>query len=125
MKRFSAKREAILNLLRSTDVHPSAEWIYAQLKPSFPDLSLATVYRNIAAFLEDGTIIRVGTVHGQERYDGNTAPHVHFVCKSCGSVLDVDFPVDESLNKKVEEKTGWQITGHEVMFHGTCQNCLS
>ena len=41
--RYSPKRDAILQCLRSTTCHPSAEWVYAQLKPRIPNLSLATV----------------------------------------------------------------------------------
>ena len=52
--RHSPKREAILECLRSTTCHPSAEWVYAQLKPRIPDLSLATVYRNLARFRGGG-----------------------------------------------------------------------
>ena len=59
-KRYSAKREAILQVLRGTDTHPTAEWVFQQLKPQFPDLSLGTVYRNLAAFRQDGTLISVG-----------------------------------------------------------------
>ena len=46
-KRFR-KREAILACLRDTTAHPSAEWVYEQLKPQIPDLSLGTVYRNLS-----------------------------------------------------------------------------
>ena len=45
---YSRKREAILNTVRGTTLHPSAEWVYHELKPSYPDLSLGTVYRNLA-----------------------------------------------------------------------------
>lgn len=48
--RYSKKREAILAAIRGTSCHPSAEWIYQQLKPRHPDLSLGTVYRNLAFF---------------------------------------------------------------------------
>ena len=58
------KREAILNCLRSTTCHPSAEWVHAQLKAEYPDISLGTVYRNLALFKEQGLIISVGTVNG-------------------------------------------------------------
>ena len=73
--RHSPKREAILECLRSTTCHPSAEWVYAQLKPRIPDLSLATVYRNLARFRAEGTVQVIGCVDGEERYDGNTALH--------------------------------------------------
>ena len=48
-RKRSKKRDAILSCLCNTDTHPSAEWIYHQLKPQIPDLSLATVYRNLAS----------------------------------------------------------------------------
>ncbi len=74
-KKFSRKREAILTCLHGTTCHPTAEWVYQQLKPQFPDLSLGTVYRNLAAFKAEGVIDSVGVVNGLERYDGNTIPH--------------------------------------------------
>ena len=83
--RYSPKRDAILQCLRSTTCHPSAEWVYSQLKPRIPDLSLATVYRNLARFRAEGAVQVIGCVDGEDRYDGNTAPHGHFVCRTCGA----------------------------------------
>ena len=87
--RYSKKRADMLTLIQSTNCHPSAEWVYQQLKPTHPDLSLGTVYRNLALFQEQKLIKSVGVVNGQERFDGTVAPHSHFVCTSCGSVLDL------------------------------------
>ena len=64
MRRHSKKRDAILSCIRRSHLHPSAEWIYTQLKPEHPDLSLGTVYRNLALFRESGEIVCVATVHG-------------------------------------------------------------
>ena len=83
--RYSKKREAILTAIRSSDAHPSAEWIYHTLKSTHPDLSLGTVYRNLLFFQQNGTIQSVGVVNGQERFDAVTAPHSHFVCTSATS----------------------------------------
>ena len=58
--RYSPKRDAILQCLRSTTCHPSAEWVYSQLKPRIPDLSLATVYRNLARFRAEGAVQVIG-----------------------------------------------------------------
>lgn len=125
MKKYSKKREAILEKIRSTTEHPSAEWVYAELKPSIPDLSLATVYRNIAAFVKDGTIISVGVVNGQERYDGTTHDHAHFVCTHCGCVQDI--PVPESdysyIDSMVTKTNQVQIFRHELTFRGLCSAC--
>ena len=83
------KRDAILTCLRSTETHPSAEWIYENVRQEIPDISLATVYRNLALFKEQGMISSLGTVKGIERFDANTAPHVHYICTSCGDVVDL------------------------------------
>ncbi len=60
VRKHSRKRDAILECLRCTTSHPTAEWVYNQLKPTIPDLSLATVYRNLAIFKAEGTIDSVG-----------------------------------------------------------------
>ena len=49
------KRDAILTCLRQTKEHPSADWLYARLKPEIADLSLGTVYRNLSLFKEKGS----------------------------------------------------------------------
>ena len=120
-RKYSRKREAILECIRSTNTHPTADWVYAQLKPRLPDLSLGTVYRNLAAFKQDGTIVSVGVVNGQERYDGCVEPHVHFICQSCGAVVDVDlaYPA-RALERQVAEAIGGTVTGHSLCFHGIC-----
>lgn len=123
--RYSKKREAILEVIRSTDAHPSADWVYQTLKSDYPDLSLGTVYRNLARFKEEGVIASVGTVNGQERFDGTVKPHAHFICKTCGSVLDFHgLDQNESMDRSVEEKFGLKIDHHELVFYGTCPNCI-
>lgn len=108
----------------STTCHPTAEWVYLELKPEIPDLSLGTVYRNIGIFREEGTIASIGTVAGQERFDGNIAPHGHFVCRTCQSVIDFDDPVE-----RIEAATHLADMGHqadrvELTVYGTCHSCL-
>ena len=120
----SKKRDAILAKLRSTKTHPTAEWIYLELKQDIPELSLATVYRNLNQFREEGEILSVGTVAGQERFDGDTSSHVHFVCKSCQSVSDVDVPAECVAIAKEVKRLGYQVESTSVVIHGQCKACL-
>ena len=55
--------------------------IYTALKPENPDLSLATVYRNLRDFCADGMAVSLGVINGHERFDADTSPHSHFVCR--------------------------------------------
>ncbi|XOQ49572.1 MAG: transcriptional repressor [Eubacteriales bacterium] len=122
---YSRKREAILKAIRSTTTHPTAEWVYQKVKPEYPDLSLGTVYRNIAQFKKDGTIISVGIVNGQERYDGNVHPHTHFVCSCCGAVIDIPGSfISSNINAEISEKFHLRVDSSEVLFRGICSNCL-
>lgn len=122
---YSRKREAILSALRGTTVHPTAEWVYQKLKPDYPDLSLGTVYRNLSQFKQDGIIISVGVVNGQERYDGNIQPHTHFVCSGCGAVLDIPGEyIGRGSAAEISEKFNLQVDSGEVLFHGICTDCL-
>ena len=99
--RYSKKREAILAAIQGTSCHPSAEWIYQQLKPSHPDLSLGTVYRNLIFFQERGDIRSVGVIQGQERFDAVVTPHSHFVCEYCGAVIDLPHLTLDSVRKLI------------------------
>ena len=118
------KRDAILNCVCSTTEHPSAEWVYEHVKEEIPDISLATVYRNLSLFKEQGKIISLGTVNGVERFDGNTNPHVHFICTGCDRVLDLlGMKVPEELNNAASKESGGQVTGCQLSFTGLCENC--
>ena len=126
MKRenLSRKRQAILQALCSTTVHPTAEWVYQTVKPQYPDLSLGTVYRNISKFKEEGIINSVGVVNGQERFDGNTEQHSHFICNNCGAVLDIsEQNLSQDVDRAIADRYGLQVVSHELVFRGVCKKC--
>lgn len=124
VRKHSRKRDAILACLRSTEEHPSAEWIYRHVKPEIPDLSLGTVYRNLAFFAESGEIRSLGAVAGQERFDGDIHPHSHFICKCCGTIID--WPEEETVPgaESAAEAIGVRITEVSLRFAGICGDCL-
>lgn len=118
------KRDAILNCVRSTDTHPSADWVFEHVKAQMPDISLATVYRNLALFKDQGLIASLGTVQGVERFDGNTDPHVHFVCTGCGCIVDLpQIRVPDELNMAVARSSGGQVNHCQLTFTGLCAQC--
>ena len=121
---FSRKRQAIYELLMSTDAHPSAEWIYNSLKPKYPDLSLGTVYRNLKMLESNGTVKSVAVVDGCERYDARMTPHSHFICKKCGKVIDVFFTeVMPDITEKVYIDGARSVESYNLIFYGNCERC--
>ncbi len=118
---FSCKRNAILDYIKGTTEHPSAKMVYEKLKPLYPDLSLGTVYRNISLFKNKGYVTAVANVNGEERIDGNVAPHGHFVCNCCGNVYDIfDNLTAESTYL---EANGFVIESHFTTYYGKCNQC--
>lgn len=124
-RRYSRKREAIRDVLMSTKSHPTAEWIYSQLKPEIPDLSLATVYRNLSEMKQNGEVQSVAFWCGKERFDGNVKKHSHFVCESCGRIDDFDFVRhDTEIDEYAQSQYDGRVEFHTLVFHGTCSECL-
>ena len=120
------KRNAILNCLRCSKAHPSAETLFTLLKPQIPDLSMGTVYRNLTLFKKQGLAASVATVNGVERFDGNTEPHVHFICNDCDAVIDLDeISVPQELKTLAEGCCGAQVRDCQLSFTGVCRNCLN
>ena len=118
------KRNAILAYLRSTKIHPSAEMVFEELKPEYPDLSLGTVYRNLNLFKQQGMAISVATVNGVERFDGNTDPHVHFICTGCDAVIDMpQMQVPRPLQQAAAEQIGGTVEMCQLTFSGLCSAC--
>lgn len=119
------KRDAILACLRQTKVHPSAEWVYNQLKPEIPDLSLGTVYRNLSLFKEQGLINSLGDIGGVERFDADIRSHIHFVCTHCSCVQDLEKTPDlPDLRAVAENDLGCRIEGCQLTFTGVCRECI-
>lgn len=124
MKRYSKKRQAIIDCLKNTKEHPSAEWVYNRLKPEFPDLSLGTVYRNIKEFEDEGELCTVAVVAGKERFDARTDSHTHAVCAKCGKIIDVDeVKLPPELAEQVKKLTGFSVKSSNLQFTGLCSDC--
>ena len=120
------KRDAILEYLRGTTSHPSAETIYSDLKPQIPDLAMGTVYRNLSLFKQQGLVSSVATVKGVERFDGNTAPHVHFICSDCDAVIDLmEMEVPTALTQAAETACGGSVSECQLCFCGKCRQCTT
>lgn len=121
--RLTKQRKVILDALCSVDTHPTADQIYEMVRQKLPKISLGTVYRNLEILSELGVIKKIETAGQQRRYDGNTAPHWHIYCLSCGKVADVSVefkPVDVQEVKV----PGFQVLKFRGEFVGICKDCL-
>lgn len=121
--RFSKQRECIMQILSATDSHPTANYIFDRVREQIPNISLGTVYRNLARLCEEGRIIRIESGDAAERYDARTTPHYHIQCVKCGAVADVFIKYEDRLDAAASEAYDGRIEGHSVMFRGICKKC--
>ena len=121
MKNFSRQREEIIRVLRSTDTHPTAAWVYSKVKEAIPNISLGTVYRNLAALSVSGEILSLSVGDGFEHFDGNAAPHAHLHCRSCGKIFDA--PVHGDPLADIARANGFEPEPSVYIEYGVCEKC--
>ena len=118
-ERLTSQRKVILEYLQSVHSHPTAEEVWLAVKERLPQISLATVYRNLEWLKEKGKIREIeGRV---ARFDADLSSHCHFVCRRCGRVFDVWR--EPRVFKRQMIGVG-RIEKQEVYLYGVCQSCL-
>ena len=123
IRRETKQREAILNVLRSVNSHPTADWVYNEGRKVIPNISKGTVYRNLKILREDGKISELNLNGTVSRYEGNQENHYHFRCEKCGRIFDLDEPVNNELDERIARRTGFKVSYHQLEFRGLCKDC--
>lgn len=121
-QRMTRQKRIIMEVLRSTRSHPTADWIYEQAKKQIPDLSLGTVYRNLNLLKGMGEIMELNYGSTYSRFDGNPKNHYHFQCQECGKVYDLDLPIELKFDS-ISDLKGHEIKSHRLEFYGICAEC--
>ena len=123
-QRNTIQRQIIYETLLKMNTHPTIDEIYAEIRKDHPSISKTTIYRNLHLLSYNGVIRKVFLPDGLERYESRSERHYHFRCKNCGIIYDVDIEHPIDIDGTVQEKSGFQIDGHDVVFNGICSNCL-
>lgn len=122
--RMTPQRLAIVQVLVSTETHPSAEEIYTEVHRRFPTTSLATVYKTLSLLKELNEVLELGFPNMGNRYDGlKPYPHPHVVCLQCKKILDPELVSMADLTEEIARTTGFTIVTHRLDFFGICPTC--
>lgn len=122
--RKSQQRERLFQVIKSTKTHPTALWLFDQLKPEFPTLSLGNLYRNLHILQQQGRIDRLNIPGSDtDHYDVIDTPHYHLVCSRCGAISDVPAEGLDEVMVKVGKSTRFKIQQAHVQFTGICESC--
>ena len=90
MKRKTIQRSLVLDAVNKLHNHATADEIYDAVIIEHPNISKATVYRNLNTLSEMGEIRKLEIPGGADRYDHCTHNHCHIKCDKCGRLFDVD-----------------------------------
>ena len=115
------QRQLIMEAVRATNSHPTADELFQMIRRKLPTISLATVYRNLNFLSEIGEIRKLAMPGMPDRFDWRMDPHDHMVCDTCGQVVDFVLPHD--LGQEIASACGAQVDGYTLVAHGTCAHC--
>lgn len=123
MLKHSRQRDSIKDFLMGRTDHPTAETVYSHIRETIPNISLATVYRNLTLLADLGEIRKLHTGDGPDHFDGNVTPHDHFVCRSCGQVLDLLQERSMPVRSMDGSPFGGKVESKQTFFYGLCPDC--
>ncbi len=123
--KYSKQREIILETLKQNMIHPTADQVYALLHEKNPNISLATVYRNLNQLADMNIIRKVTGLDNATRFDHNTHKHHHFVCSKCHKVYDIPYNIAPDLSAQIEAQTSVKIESCDITFRGVCPDCMT
>lgn len=121
--RMTSQRMAILHVLRHAETHLSPSEVYKQAKRDLPGLTEPTVYRTLEFLAENGLARPTHTGNGHLRYEITGNDHHHVVCRRCGSEIEVEHNLLETLYQRLESTTGYLRIDSHMTFFGVCPAC--
>ena len=121
--RMTKQRRIILEQLRCTHNHPTAEELYIEVRKQLPHISLGTVYRNLEVLVTSGEVRQLNLAGSVRRFDGNLDPHSHVRCLGCGRVGDVSIIPQHMIGADQFHAEGFEVTGYQLDFFGFCDDC--
>ncbi|MEG0076839.1 Fur family transcriptional regulator [Anaerorhabdus sp.] len=120
--RQTKQREEVLQVVQGVDKHMTAEEVYQEISQKNPEMGIATVYRNLNRLVEMNVISRI-VDKDISYYDGNSIPHYHMHCVSCGKFHDAPMEYMSNLNQEIEDRMGNRVLGHSITFECICEKC--
>jgi len=120
---MTRQRRVILAEINSPGQHPTADAVYQRVRKLLPNISLGTVYRNLEILSQTGMVRKLHIGSEQRRYEKTQDHHYHAHCVKCGMISDIPSDPFGDIDKTARENSGFDISGHELVFEGLCPKC--
>jgi Fur family ferric uptake transcriptional regulator len=121
----TAQRLAMLRAV-SARPHGTADAIAEDVRADIGAISRQAVYDTLGLLVEKGLIRRIQPPGSPARYEDRVGDsHHHIICRTCGKTVDVDCAVNSTASLTDDACAGFQIDEAEVIYWGTCPECLA
>ena len=121
--RMTHQRRVILEHVRSSSTHPTADEVYRAVRRRCRHVSLGTVDRNLEVLSKQGLIQKIEFGEGPRRFDGGPPGHYHVKCLRCGQVSDVHAALPDDFQEECAQASDYRILAHRLEFVGLCPAC--
>ena len=120
--RNTKQKDAIRAAFVETDRPLSPEEALSYAQRGVPDLSIATVYRNLKTMIEEGWLTTVQLPGEPPRYEiSGKAHHHHFRCDGCQKVYELEGCIPQI---KPKLPRGFRALNHDLLLYGLCAACI-
>lgn len=123
--RRTKQRQLVLEVVQTSDDHPTAAQVYQRVRRRYPGIAYATIYNALRWWVERGELREFTFGDAAARYDRNRARHDHAICTCCGRLIDVEVRLPRRILDDVRRRTGVQVATHHVQFVGVCPDCAA
>jgi|TARA_B100000809_G_scaffold64412_1_gene61097 Fur family ferric uptake transcriptional regulator len=122
--KLTEQRKIIAKVMSSSKDHPDVDELYKRVSNIDPKISIATVYRTIKLFAEEGIVTKHGFKGGEKaRYEElSESHHDHLIDIKTGEIIEFVDDEIEKLQKKIAEKFGYDLVDHKLELYGRKKN---
>jgi Fe2+ or Zn2+ uptake regulation protein len=121
---LTKQREVVLEVIRASHSHLTANQVFAEAKVQLPSISFATVYNSLRFLKEAGHIAEIEFGSGASRFDRITSRHDHALCTKCGALVDIEMKLPANLVAEAAERSRFRAESLEFTLRGVCPECL-
>ena len=121
--KLTEQRKIIAKVMSSSKDHPDVDELYKRVSNIDPKIRIATVYRTIKLFAEEGIVTKHGFKGTKARYEElSESHHDHLIDIKTGEIIEFVDDEIEKLQKKIAEKFGYDLVDHKLELYGRKKN---
>jgi Fur family peroxide stress response transcriptional regulator len=120
---FTKQRQVVLQVIRESNEHPTANEVFEDARRLLPSISFATVYNSLRYLRDAGHIAEICFGNGASRFDALTSRHDHAICTKCGKMVDMEIELPPEVIKFATEFSKFKLESIELTLRGICLQC--